>query len=690
MKYFKYNPFLILMIVIGLGASLAVNVMRYGAERANRQVDLAIDYESLLTLAEMEGLPPSRVLADAKDAGITSLAVYETTFKKLNVNGKTTATRGSDILERYESGSLVSPDWRRLVESGEIVGTEIYVTGRDETTYREVREDLIYRLGPDRVRPFTVDGHEALAVKANWKSFEKMNIGMPTDEMRAVNEAGFYVIARPSNYTKVTEKDIKHVFSRLDGIKVSEIVFSGTEALGSPRLLNLVIDECRARNITLGGIEAPTQLQYYKQDGLLEMAQGYDYRLARLYSVPKDEMPKIKMDVAVERWANTDEERNIRIDLLHLFEKPLPDMTLYETNMKYIRDTRDILLSKGFSLGPASWFEPFEVSPVLRSLVMLGVAAAGVLYMSLVIPALNERRRLQYLLWLAASVVMAVPVMMGHGNTVRVLAALASANLFPAIAVIMVLDIMRRLAGSENWSLGKLIACSIGAFTAAGLVSFVGAAHLSGALSDLTYFLEINIFRGVKLTFVMPLVLVAIAFLQRFDIFDGSFDDDCYSDENVSIVSQVKRLMKMKVTMRTLIVLGAMAVAGIIFIARSGHNMGMPVSSLEIKLRAFLEQSLYARPRSKELFIGHPAFFVAMYAWARKWPTIVMSLCVLALTIGQGSMVETFAHMRTPVIMSFARGIGGMVGGAAIGVAAMAVIGIVERAWKSQREKIAD
>ena len=67
-----------------------------------------------------------------------------------------------------------------------------------------------------------------------------------------------------------------------------------------------------------------------------------------------------------------------------------------------------------------------------------------------------------------------------------------------------------------------------------------------------------------------------------------------------------------------------------------------------------------------------------------------MSLCVLALTIGQGSMVETFAHMRTPVIMSFARGIGGMVGGAAIGVAAMAVIGIVERAWKNHREKIAD
>ena len=58
----------------------------------------------------------------------------------------------------------------------------------------------------------------------------------------------------------------------------------------------------------------------------------------------------------------------------------------------------------------------------------------------------------------------------------------------------------------------------------------------------------------------------------------------------------------------------------------------------------------------------------------RKWPTMVFFALVLVATIGQGSMVETFAHMRTPVYMSFMRGIGGIVLGAGIGAVAMILV----------------
>ena len=107
--------------------------------------------------------------------------------------------------------------------------------------------------------------------------------------------------------------------------------------------------------------------------------------------------------------------------------------------------------------------------------------------------------------------------------------------------------------------------------------------------------------------------------------------------------------------------------------------MGMPVSGLELRFRAFLEQAMYARPRSKELLIGHPAFMLAAYVWARKWPAAVFFALVMAATIGQGSMVETFAHMRTPVMMSAARGVGGIVLGAGIG----AVLMVLAELWHS-------
>lgn len=680
MMRFRYNRLLCLAIIVGLIASLVINVRRHEVEQRNMTVDFAIDYESLLELAEREGLPPAKVLADAKEAGFTSLAVYERTFKKMNISGKATAVPGATILERYESGALASADWRAMVERGEIVGTEVYVTSHDPLTYREVKEDLIRRLGADRVRPFVADGREALAVKAHYASFVKMHLGMPTDEMRAVNEAGFYVIARPTNYVKATDEDVAAMFHRLDGIRVSELIFSDKQALGAPNALDAVAKECKERNLTLGLIEAPTQLQFYKQDGLLELAKMLDYRAARLYSIAKDEMEKIAVPVAIERWVNTDEERNIRVDLLRLFEKPQLGKTLYETNMDYFRATHDALAAHGFSFGPATWFEPFEPSRVLRALVMVGVAAAGVLYLSLVLPWLNRRPKIELLLFAAGALVMAVPVLMGHGGKIRLLASLASANLFPSIAMLWMFDRIRDKEPDDDWSLPRLIGAAALALWVTGALSFIGAAYLSGSLSDVEYFLEVNIFRGIKLTFVLPLVLVAVGFMQRFDLFGGALA------EGEDAWTQIRGLMDRTVTVKMLAALFFVLIAGVVFIARSGHNMGMPVSGLELRFRAFLEQAMYARPRSKELLIGHPAFMLAAFAWARKWPSILFFALVMAATIGQGSMVETFAHMRTPVMMSVARGIGGIVLGAGIG----AVLMVAAECWHKFFVRVSD
>ncbi|WP_294519320.1 DUF5693 family protein [uncultured Anaerovibrio sp.] len=663
MKQFSYNKFLILLIVIGLVASLFINVQRHQVEVANNSIELIVDYEDLVTLAECEGVPVSEVMAQAKEAGITSLAVYETTFKKLNVNGKTTAINGSDVLTNYQTGAMTDPNWRQLVENGTIKGTDIYVTGHHQQTFKEVHEDLIRRLGKDRVQELKVGNETVLAVKANFESFEKMDLGMPTDEMKAVNDGGFYVLARPTNYRSCTKDDVDAFFKRIDDYKVSGIVFSGSQTLGAPDNSEYMAEKMAQRNLTLGMIEGVTQLQFFPQDGMLDIAKANDYHSARLYSIPKDEQKKMKIGDCVERWSNTDAERNIRFNLLKIFDKPAPGMNLLETNMTYFGSVRDRLVADGFTIGKAGAFEHFYPASWVRALVMLGVAAACVLYLSLVIPGLGNKYI--YGLLLLGAVVLAGPVLMGHGNKIRVVAALASANVFPAIAVIWQLDRFRSKEPGEKTSLSKIILTGMLSLFACGALSYIGASYLSGSLADTEYLLEVNIFRGIKLTFILPIILVAIAFMQRFDLFDGKMDD------TEGFLNQFYRIMDMPVKVKTLIGLFLVLVAGIVFVARSGHTMGMPVSATELKFRAFLEQALYARPRSKELLIGHPAFMLAVLAWFKKWPTMVLFVLVLIATIGQGSMVETFAHMRSPIFMSFARGIGGIVLGAVIGAICM-------------------
>ena len=682
MKEFQYNRVLLLVIFIGLLASLAISLQRHEVESRNMQVDLAIDYEGLVELAEREGLPREQVLREAKEAGITSLAVYETTFKKLNVNGKATAVSGGELQAAYHNGTMTDPAWRELVASGKISGSEVYVTGHHPQTFKEVKEDLFRRLGKDRVRVMTVGTEEVLAVKAHYESFVKMNLGMPTDEMQLVNEAGFFVLARPSNYHACTSEDVNSVFKRMEGIKISEVVFSGSEILGTPKSLQATIDNLKDRDLTVGFIENVTQLQFYKQAGMEEIPKGIGYdHIARLYTIPKDEQPKLKISTAVERWANTDQERNIRIDLLRIYEQPAPGLSLMETNMKYIRDTKELLAKKGYTFGPAGTYEKFYPSKYLRALVMLGVAAAAVLYLSLVVPWLNARPKYQYILLAVCGLMAAVPVLMGSGSKLRVLAAFASANLFPSIAMIWQLDRIRSMGQKTAMALPKLMATAAIALFMTGALSMIGAAYLSGSLSDVEYFLEFNIFRGIKLTFVLPLVLVAIAFLQRFDIFDGQMDD------TKGFVAQMKKILDMPVKIKTFLGMLLVLGAGVVFIARSGHTSGMPVSNLEIQFRAFLEQAFYARPRSKELLIGHPAFMLAAMAWHRKWPTMVFFLLVIVATIGQGSMVETFAHMRTPVYMSLVRGIGGMGLGAVVGIIGMVLIQLWQGLFSKIKER---
>ncbi len=672
MKKFLYNRFLLIIIGIGLFAALIIAGQRYVVESNNMQVDMAVDFRDIAELAAIEGAELDDVLKQVKDAGITSLAVYDSTLERLNRAGKVFAIDGSEILSNYQSGTLSNDLWRQTIEFGYIEPNRVYVIGGDLESYNDTKEALFQRLGSERVRVFAVGGIEVIEVKGYYGELMKMPLGLPRDEMNKARAAGFMILARPMNFHKCTAENIQFVFDRLKNYPISEIVFDGPEVLGASNFLDLTAEKFSQRNLTFGVIEHFTQLKFYPQTGMYYLAQkiGEDH-VARLYAIPKDEQPKLLLPAAVNRWSTTDRERNIRINLLRPYGKPLPEMTLLETNLKYFREVHDVLERDGFTFGKAGTFENYYPNIILRVLVIIGVVAAGVLYLSLVSRRLNRNPKFQLQIFALLAILAATPLVMGAGGKIRLLAAFFSASLFPALAIIWQLDLLRvvqykiRIQNrvtrlKENLSTFQIVWTSAFALLVTGLLSLTGAAYLSGSLSDVSYFLEFEIFRGIKLTFVLPMILVAVAFLQRFNIVDEV-------RKNVPAVQQIKELLDKSITVKIFLALMVVLGAFVVLIARSGHTSGMPVSGVEIKIRAMLEQMFYARPRSKEIFFGHPAFMLAFAAFLKRFPKMICFVLVMAATIGQGSMVETFAHMRTPILMSFMRGLDGLIPGAIIG-----------------------
>lgn len=689
MKKFLYNRTLLIFICVGLFAALIIAGQRYFVESENNQVDLAVDYKSIVDLAEREGLELDDVLKMTKDAGITSLAIYDSKLEDLSQAGKVFAIAGSEILGNYQTGTLTNELWRQTIEFGLIEPNRVYVIGGDLGSYYDTKEALIQRLGEERVKIFAVGGIEVIEVKAQFGELMKMPLGLPRDEMNKARVAGFNILARPMNFRKCTAENVQFVFDRLRNYPISEIVFDGPEVLGASNFLDLTVSKMREQKITFGVIEHFTQLKFYPQLGMEYLANklGKD-KVARLYAIPKDEQPKLETTTAINRWSTTDRERNIRINLLRIYEKPEPDSTLLETNLKYFRAVHDVLEKDGFTFGKASTFDNYYPNVILRALVIVGVVAAGVLYLSLISRRINRNTKFQVRFFAIVAILAAIPILMGAGGKVRIVAALLSANLFPALAIIWQLDLLRviqyklRLQNravrlKENLSTFQLVWISAFALLITGVMSMTGAAYLSGALSDVSYFLEFEIFRGIKITFVLPLILVAVAFLQRFNVVDEL-------RKNVPATQQIKELLDKSISVK--VFLGLMVVMGafVVLIARSGHTSGMPVSGAEIKIRAMLEQMFYARPRSKEIFFGHPAFMLAFAAFLKRFPKMICFVLVMAGTIGQSSMVETFAHMRTPIFMSFMRGLDGLIPGAIIGAVLIVCLQLFYRLLKKE------
>lgn len=173
MKDFRYNRVLLALIAAGLLASLVIGWQRHVVEENNSRAEMVIDYEDVVELAQTDGIAVPLLMQQFKDAGITSLAVYDTTLEKLQKGGKLTVLSGFDLLARQRSGEVESFPFRD--PSGQVLPSRIYLfaTRSDsggQSLFAEVKEDLVRRLGPARVHDLAVaDNQLGMAVDANYE-----------------------------------------------------------------------------------------------------------------------------------------------------------------------------------------------------------------------------------------------------------------------------------------------------------------------------------------------------------------------------------------------------------------------------------------------------------------------------------------------------------------------------------------
>lgn len=672
----RYNIVLLLVMAFGVLCSLWLNLERHAVEQRNNSVEIAMEYEGLRNLSDWENIPLDKVLQDFKSAGVTSLIIFDTTLQKLNADGLVTTVTGEELLKAKAMGSD-GGSFAPLLQSGVKLNQQaVYITAAaSQTAFAELKEDLALRFAANRIKtvnagPEIIEllGNPMVITEENYDTkpgLMQTSLGLPTHELTLARKAGFNVIIRPQNYLPISTDKIDSMFARIDRSQANVVAYigCGREIVGFPNELPYMAEQLLKRAISFGMVEHYTQLQFSHLDGLLPLAEQMQYRVARTYIIDKAEQRKLRMPEALRRWALTDEERNIRINYIKPFMIPQDGKDIYQLNLDYVKGITDDVHGRDYTTGTpgvfsaeASTYKPYFPEPVMLLPAAWAVVAGVILYLSLLF---DFKKRNLYLLLELLGIAVSIVIINTASPTMRQILAFAAATVFPVLSMTVLIEFWESRGAHCKCVVDLLLQATLQLGIAIAM-SLTGAALLSALLADSRFFLEIDIYRGVKLTFIMPILLLLIWYMKRFNVLGKA--------ESVTVLQSIRHFLAVSINVRHLFILGFLAFVAYIFVGRSGHTSGVPVPAIELKMRFFLEQVMYARPREKEFVIGHPAFYLAVMAAYYKAPRLVQMPLAIAALIGQASLVQTFAHMRTPVIMSFVRALDGYLLGAVLGI----------------------
>lgn len=633
----------LLLLVISIVSSAVALTPRLSAERENKYVDAAISFKDIKDLAKERNETIEKTANYFREVGVNSILYKENSLNELKNNGSI------DIINRQGILALG-------LEKPPFEGNESYILISDQDTYNQVLKHLTEKLGEEKIVVLPkINTINIIAVDYSFSQLANTGVGFDSKTVKLLENMGFHTIFMLKEWPNINENSIQFTFRDLNltADNISAVLFEKKQVLGFPNYLPVVAREFKKYNIPLG------QIEFYKQIGFTKLATLMEKQVLRLHRVTDGEMLTISHSAIVDRYSLAARERNIRL----LFFKFLPatdSESRIRINQNYMGKTIKKLNQNGFKveLGKDSTpktFTPIPQSRKLLFLISLGPIAAGVLLLERLIV---KRKSILIALLLLATILMAcgfffVPLL------ARKITALATVVIFPSLSIIYFIP-------TERTNIPKAILCMI-KMTA---FSLIGAVITSAVLADVSFMLKLDQFTGVKVAYLLPVMLVACVFYIIYG--KSSFKD------------RFKELLDKPILVKYVIMLGILFIVAIVYVSRTGNEAAVGVSTLELKFRALLDRLLGVRPRTKEFMIGHPLMLLLLYLGYHK-DHRYLPLLVLG-SIGQTSMVNTFAHIHTPFIISVIRSVEGVLLGIIIGIVLIylvrALVNLIKR-WQN-------
>lgn len=637
------------IVILSLLASFPLIQDRYNSETSTKQVEVVVDYDKTLKLLDRstDGVTEEEALDFLKRVGVTSLAIHEQSLRDY-VDQGLVQLYTTNHLNLFEDGETLPPNHSIILFSKHLTQEQIQ-------TY----QSMILQSMPEISTPLEWRGNPAVLVEKAMASIQNQTVGFDFVKAHALRELGFHLVPRVSTSRDWQEQWLQTQFGKLNELDVRTIIFSGTTVLGHPHPDEL--DQAAAwfnqYDMNIGEIE------FHEQQGYKKFSQLIDKRIIRLLSVSEQDMGDSTNKI-VDMLSLGVTERNIRLVYLNV---PSPTLSQPNTEARpelekintIVHDLYQNIRTKGYELGAASTF----VNQALKEkgwhnlAIILGALAA----LSLLAEKYN--RKLIYFPIPLGLLVYGLARFLDKTLLVHQAFSLAAAIAVPTLATILIYQWAR-----QKQELKGKVAWSVILFLISSLISLYGAVVVVSLLNSLDFVKYLDQFRGVKILYFTPMLLVALY------LFMGLKTDNLWS-RTVSIYNK-------QIQVKHLIWGGLALVAAGYYLSRSGNAaVTLP---FEAEFRQLLNDIYGVRPRTKEVFIGHPLFVLAVY-FVLKYKK--GAFLFIGGVIGQMSIVSTFTHLHTPLLISLERTISGLISGALVGLLLILLWSIIERVWSKRGRK---
>lgn len=707
-QFLKRDRILVALIIVSLFVSLVPLAARVKAEQDNKNYDLVLDYSSLRAMVLQSEHDEGWWLDRFRSLGIERVALGESTIRNLSMSADIPIYASTIRNMRTRIGwDAAYPEavveW--VNQNDDLLNAVVCA----ET--KEIYEWICsaYEARTDSLQWFTLeeDGRGFICIPAQDSGLTGSDmldlcLGIWPETERLVSAHGMKIV--PRTVTKDGLNGATFAKCYLDNLVQHDAPYyinSGDSLVGwdTDEGKAALADFLRESGMGVGMFEENDQSQNLIWDGMEALLEDTGYNGIRFFN----EWSYIQFRYAYCGYEGPEEitnslfraiaERNCKGVYFKMILEPDNDVSADadETKWTYITDPAayeqllndlDTRLSAlGYQRGIVSAMELDDPSAALLLVQAVGVAAAWVLLLDLFFIIGGKWRRI----WLALAVLGFFGLAFAKPAAFRLILSMTGGIIMPSLAGVGLCRVLAEKRREQHRiGFGRLLLTSVGTGLLAVATAFGGSLLASSALSDLSYLIEMNLYRGVKLMQLVPIGFFGLAYLLVY-----AYEETGAKRAVLSAVGERGEKSRFRAlcdcTMRVLdrpmkltwfaavavIAVAAVFVmlAGVYYIYRTGNTMG--VSSAELELRNWLENTLIARPRTKELLIGWPCLL--LFVWSLRRHMNFLPLCFgLGMSIGLVSVVNTFLHIRTPLLLSLLRTGWGVLFGFLFGIACVA------------------